>query len=202
MARRVSVVVPATDRPSTLAALPGSARGGRPDEVIVVDDPAGAGPCRGSKRRRDTRDRGDPRLRRLGRARPPRRAHADPRSLRRRRRARCRVRLVRRPRRDAGHRRGLSQPPPPRRPPALGGQRPHLLGRARRGAARRVHGRRRLRRRPLSAAVDRGHRARRPAADLGRILLDPAIQGTHLKEWTLGSMIATDFSRRGVPWVG
>lgn len=35
----------------------------------------------------------------------------------------------------------------------------------------------------------------------GRILLDPALQGTHLKEWTLGSMVHTDFARRGVPWV-
>lgn len=35
----------------------------------------------------------------------------------------------------------------------------------------------------------------------GRILLDPAIQGTHLKEWSLSSMVRTDFGRRGVPWV-
>ena len=35
----------------------------------------------------------------------------------------------------------------------------------------------------------------------GRILLDPAIQGTHLKEWSLTSMVRTDFGRRGVPWV-
>jgi GT2 family glycosyltransferase len=35
----------------------------------------------------------------------------------------------------------------------------------------------------------------------GRILLDPAIQGTHLKEWSFGSMVQTDFGRRGVPWV-
>ncbi|MDN5857305.1 MAG: glycosyltransferase [Pseudonocardia sp.] len=34
-----------------------------------------------------------------------------------------------------------------------------------------------------------------------RIRLDPAIQGTHLKAWTLRSMVSTDFSRRGVPWV-
>ena len=27
------------------------------------------------------------------------------------------------------------------------------------------------------------------------------IQGTHLKEWTLASMVQTDFRRRGVPWV-
>jgi len=35
----------------------------------------------------------------------------------------------------------------------------------------------------------------------GRILLDPAIQGTHLKEWSLPSMVLTDYGRRGVPWV-
>jgi glycosyltransferase involved in cell wall biosynthesis len=34
-----------------------------------------------------------------------------------------------------------------------------------------------------------------------RIRLDPAIQGTHLKSWTLVSMLHTDFARRGVPWV-
>ena len=35
----------------------------------------------------------------------------------------------------------------------------------------------------------------------GSIVLDPALQGTHLKEWSLGSMLHTDFHRRGVPWV-
>lgn len=34
-----------------------------------------------------------------------------------------------------------------------------------------------------------------------RILLDPAIQGRHLKHWTLGTMVRTDLLRRGVPWV-
>ena len=38
-------------------------------------------------------------------------------------------------------------------------------------------------------------------AERGRLVLDPALQGTHLKEWTLGSMVVTDFARRGVPWV-
>ena len=33
------------------------------------------------------------------------------------------------------------------------------------------------------------------------ILLDPTIQGTHLKAWTLRSMLWTDFARRGIPWV-
>ena len=32
------------------------------------------------------------------------------------------------------------------------------------------------------------------------VLLDPDIQGKHLKRWTLASMISTDFSRRGLPW--
>jgi GT2 family glycosyltransferase len=35
----------------------------------------------------------------------------------------------------------------------------------------------------------------------GRILLDPALQGTHLKEWSLPSMVETDLRRRGIPWV-
>jgi GT2 family glycosyltransferase len=38
-------------------------------------------------------------------------------------------------------------------------------------------------------------------ARCGHIVLDPALQGTHLKEWSLGSMVHTDFHRRGVPWV-
>ncbi|MEX0658140.1 MAG: glycosyltransferase, partial [Egibacteraceae bacterium] len=33
------------------------------------------------------------------------------------------------------------------------------------------------------------------------IELDPTIQGTHLKQWTLRSMLLTDLTRRGVPWV-
>lgn len=34
----------------------------------------------------------------------------------------------------------------------------------------------------------------------GRIRLDPTVQGTHLKAWTLGGMLHTDFARRGIPW--
>ncbi|MFL5950539.1 MAG: glycosyltransferase family 2 protein [Gaiellaceae bacterium] len=34
-----------------------------------------------------------------------------------------------------------------------------------------------------------------------RMRLDPALQGTHLKRWTLGTMIRTDLRARGVPWV-
>jgi GT2 family glycosyltransferase len=35
----------------------------------------------------------------------------------------------------------------------------------------------------------------------GRIVLDPALQVTHLKRWTLGSLIVTDVMYRAVPWV-
>jgi hypothetical protein len=34
-----------------------------------------------------------------------------------------------------------------------------------------------------------------------RIVLDPAVQGTHLKAWTLGEMVRTDFAARGLPWI-
>ena len=34
----------------------------------------------------------------------------------------------------------------------------------------------------------------------GRILLDPSIQGTHHKRWTLWSMLVTDISQRAIPW--
>ena len=46
--------------------------------------------------------------------------------------------------------------------------------------------------------IELGDRLRRRGH---RIVLDPAIQGTHLKVWTLRSMVWTDFARRGVPWV-
>ncbi|MBM2821854.1 MAG: glycosyl transferase [Thermoleophilia bacterium] len=39
-------------------------------------------------------------------------------------------------------------------------------------------------------------------ADDGRkVVLDPGLQGTHLKRWSLGQMLSTDLRRRGVPWV-
>jgi GT2 family glycosyltransferase len=33
------------------------------------------------------------------------------------------------------------------------------------------------------------------------IVLDPEIRGTHLKRWSLGSMVSTDLNQRGIPWV-
>ena len=46
--------------------------------------------------------------------------------------------------------------------------------------------------------IDLGYRIR----SLGhRILLRPEIQGTHLKQWTLRSMVVTDLFGRGVTWM-
>ena len=41
----------------------------------------------------------------------------------------------------------------------------------------------------------------RLSATGARIVLDPAVQGKHLKRWTLGQMVRTDLFRRGIPWV-
>jgi GT2 family glycosyltransferase len=51
---------------------------------------------------------------------------------------------------------------------------------------------------PFMEDVDFGMRL---AAAGKRIELDPEIQGTHLKAWGVRSMVRTDFSGRGVPWV-
>ncbi len=51
---------------------------------------------------------------------------------------------------------------------------------------------------PSIEDIDFGVRLRHAG---GRIRLDPTIQGTHLKRWTLRSMVVTDFRHRGVPWV-
>jgi glycosyltransferase involved in cell wall biosynthesis len=53
-------------------------------------------------------------------------------------------------------------------------------------------------RRPQIEDIELGHRLR----DRGwSILLDPQIQGTHLKRWTLAGGLLTDVRDRGVPWV-
>jgi GT2 family glycosyltransferase len=46
--------------------------------------------------------------------------------------------------------------------------------------------------------IELGMRLRRNG---GAIVLDPSIQGKHLKRWSLASMIETDLFRRGVPWL-
>ena len=51
---------------------------------------------------------------------------------------------------------------------------------------------------PSIEDIELGHRLCEAG---GRLRLDPSIQGTHLKRWTLRSMLWTDFARRGAPWV-
>ena len=46
--------------------------------------------------------------------------------------------------------------------------------------------------------IELGMRLRRSGAS---IVLDPWVRGTHLKRWSLGSMVSTDMWRRGVPWM-
>jgi len=50
---------------------------------------------------------------------------------------------------------------------------------------------------PSIEDIELGYRLRRAGY---RILLDKALQGTHLKHWTLWSVIRTDIQRRAVPW--
>jgi hypothetical protein len=52
--------------------------------------------------------------------------------------------------------------------------------------------------RPQIEDIELGYRLR----DAGyRIILDPTIEGTHLKRWTLRSIVKTDLLDRGVPWM-
>jgi glycosyltransferase involved in cell wall biosynthesis len=51
-----------------------------------------------------------------------------------------------------------------------------------------------------AASVEDVELGLRLAEDGARIVLDPRVQGRHLKAWTLATMIHTDFARRGLPW--
>lgn len=55
------------------------------------------------------------------------------------------------------------------------------------------------RRFPLASIedIELGHRLRQAGH---RIRLDKTIQGTHLKRWSLGSLVHTDVMRRAIPW--
>lgn len=52
--------------------------------------------------------------------------------------------------------------------------------------------------RPQIEDIDLGYRLRDSG---GRILLDPTIEGTHLKRWDFRSMVRTDIRDRGIPWM-
>lgn len=42
----------------------------------------------------------------------------------------------------------------------------------------------------------------RLSRDGAKIVLDPEVQGKHLKNWNLWSMVKTDLMVRGIPWIG
>jgi glycosyltransferase involved in cell wall biosynthesis len=52
-------------------------------------------------------------------------------------------------------------------------------------------------RRPSIEDIELGYRLRRAGH---RILLDPTLQGTHLKRWTFHSLVRTDVMGRAIPW--
>jgi glycosyltransferase involved in cell wall biosynthesis len=52
--------------------------------------------------------------------------------------------------------------------------------------------------RPQIEDIELGRRIRRAGH---AILLDPAVQGAHLKRWTLGQVLKTDLLHRGIPWM-
>lgn len=52
--------------------------------------------------------------------------------------------------------------------------------------------------RPQIEDIELGRRIRRAGY---RILLDPTVQGAHLKRWTLGQVLKTDLMHRGIPWM-
>jgi GT2 family glycosyltransferase len=199
----IAAIVPATDRPPTLdrclAAIRGADRA--PEELIVVDEPAGCGPAA---------------ARNAGVARTDADVVAfvdsdvvvHPDAF-----ARMRDALA-----DPGlHAVFGSYDDAPEAPGAVAGFRNLLhhtvhqespgpastfwagLGAVRRDTFLAAGGFDEVRyREPSIEDIELGMRI---ASEGGRIELDPALQGTHLKAWTLAETLRTDFARRGVPWV-
>ncbi|HYU59181.1 MAG TPA: glycosyltransferase [Solirubrobacterales bacterium] len=200
----LAVVVPATDRPASLARCLEAIRGADdpPDDVIVVTEPPGAGPAA---------------ARNAGVARTDAAAVAfvdadivvHPDAFTRLRRA-------------FGDDPGLvavfgSYDDAPEAPGPVSGFRNllhHHVHQSSAGAARTFWAGVGAVRRDAFLAVGGFDERRytvssiedielgmRLSASGARIRLDPELQGTHLKAWTLADSVRTDFARRGVPWV-
>jgi len=201
---RISTIIPATDRPATLDAALAAIRAAAeaPEEIIVVDAPAGRGPA-GARNEGAQRSSGEilvfvdsdvevhadafTRIRRAFEAEPDLAAifgsyDDDPR-------AGGIVSDFRNLLHHHVHHAGAG-------PAATfwAG-----LGAVRRDAFVDVGGfdERRF---PRASIEDIDLGARLHAAGR-RITLDPRIQGTHLKHWTLRTMVQTDLLGRGMPWV-
>lgn len=198
---RISAIVPATNRPPTLDACLASLGRARPDEVIVVEEPAGAGPA-AARNAGAARAVGDvlvfvdadvlvhddaiDRIRAALDARPELvgvLGSYDDRVV-----TRGVVAGFRNLLHHVVHQRSAG----PAETFWAG------LGAVRRDRFAAVGGFDADRYpRPSIEDVELGGRL----AALGSLELDPAVQGTHCKEWTLGSMVVTDVLRRGAPWV-
>jgi Glycosyl transferase family 2 len=199
---RLSVIIPATDRPATLDRCR-NAIGGGADEVIVVDEPAGAGPAQ-ARNLGASRATGDV----LVFVDSDVLVHAD---------AIERIRLAFAADPALGAVFGCYDDSPAA---------PGLVSRFRNLLHHHVHrcaagpadtfwaGLGAVRRAPFVAVGGfDAERFARPSVediDLGmrlaaagtQIELRADVQGTHLKGWTLGQMMRTDLESRAVPWIG
>jgi cellulose synthase/poly-beta-1,6-N-acetylglucosamine synthase-like glycosyltransferase len=201
---RISAIIPATDRPATLPAALAAVRGASepPDELIVIDEPAACGPAQA---RNDGARRASGEI--LVFVDADVAVHAD---------AFARIRRAFEADSDLAAVFGSYDDDPARN--GLVSDFRNLLhhhvhhqgagpattfwaglGAIRREAFERVGGfdERRFPR-PSVEDIDLGARLTARGA---RILLDPRIQGRHLKQWTLFSMVTTDVVHRGIPWV-
>jgi GT2 family glycosyltransferase len=200
----LSAIVPATDRPATLARCLAAIRAAEPppDQLVVVEEPAGLGPA-GARNAGARRAFGDV----LVFVDSDVLVHRD---------------AFRRIRDAFQHEPELAAlfgayDDRPEAAGAVSGFRNLLhhhvhhsspgpaetfwagLGAVRREAFTAVGGFDELRYRvPSVEDIELGLRLR---AAGGPIRLDPCVQGTHLKAWTLASMLRTDVAARGVPWV-
>ena len=200
---RLSAIVPAADRPPTLAECL-SALGDAeeaPDEVIVASEPAGAGPAQ-ARNEGVRQASGDV----LAFVDADVLVHGD---------ALARIRAAFDDDPDLAAVFG-SYDDAPRDPGVVSGFRNLLhhhvhqsapgpaatfwsgLGAIRRDAFEALGGFDEVRHPQYIEDIELGMRL---AAAGRRCVLDPRIQGTHLKALTLRSMVATDFAGRGVPWV-
>jgi glycosyltransferase involved in cell wall biosynthesis len=203
-APELTVVVPATDRPSTLAHSLAAIRAASdpPEELIVVDEPRGVGPAEARNRGSSTA-KGDV----IVFVDSDVVVHADAFQ-------RIRDRFVRDPALaglfgaydDRPEAPGLvsrfrnllhhhvhveSAGPVPSFWAGLGAIRRDALTEIGGFDAERYPG-------PSIEDIELGHRL----AERGyRVELDPSIRGTHLKEWSLSSMVQTDLLQRGAPWI-
>jgi GT2 family glycosyltransferase len=200
----LAVVVPATDRPPTLERCLAALRAGErtPEEVVVQEDPPGSGPAA-------ARNRGAARCEADILIFVDSDVEVHPDAL---------ARLAERFAADSGLEALFGAYDDDPADPQLTSRYRNLLHHhVHRGAAGEAEtfwaGLGAIRRETFEAArgfdadrfplasvedVELGMRLRRRG---GRIVLDPAVRGRHLKAWTPLSMVRTDFARRGVPWM-